>query len=180
MSQINLYTVTVPVFRKSLSNLLLILDKAYAHTATKANKWLDANHQFEALLQDRLIFDQFTLIRQIQIACDNAKGSIGRLAQIEVPKFEDNEKTYQEIKTRIENTIKILDQVTPEQMVNNEENKITLPFYPDQYLTAAEYVNEFLMANFFFHLSTAYAIIRKNGIEIGKSDFIGQLPLKNL
>ena len=180
MSQTNLYTVTVPPMIKALKALSAILDKAMEHAKTKASERRPAEQQMEALLNDRLVFDQFALMRQIQIACDNAKGAVGRLAEIEVPKFDDTEKTYEEIKARIAKTVAILESVKPEQIIGKEEIKVTLPYFANKYFTGFEYATEYLQPNFYFHVTTAYAILRKNGLNIGKADYMGGLPLKDI
>lgn len=180
MHQTNLYSVSVPPMIKALRALSLILDKSMAHAEAKATKWFSASKHMEALLHDRLVFDQFPLIRQIQIASDNAKGAVGRLAEIEIPKFEDTEKTVEELQERLQKTITFLKSVKPEQIIGKEDIKIMLPYYPGKFFTGFEYVTEYLIPNFFFHVTTAYDIVRKNGISIGKDDFIGGLPLKPL
>lgn len=181
MEQTNLYSISIPPMMKALKALSAILDKAMAHAETKGSERRPGAKQMENLLQDRIVFDQFPLIQQIQIACDNAKGAVGRLTETEVPKYEDNEKTFEEIKTRIQNTITILENVKPEQIAGKEDMKITmLPYHAGKYFTGFEYVTEYLIPNFFFHYTTAYAILRKNGVNIGKTDFIGGLPLKDL
>lgn len=180
MQATNLYSITVPPMIKALKVLSNLLDKGMAHAETKATERQPASKHMEALLQDRLVFDQFPLVRQIQIASDNAKGAVGRLAGIDIPVFEDNEKTLEELKVRLEKTIQILEQVKPEQIIGKEDVKVTLPYFPNQYLTGFEYVTEYLIPNFYFHVTTAYAILRKNGVNVGKSDYIGGLPLKNL
>jgi hypothetical protein len=180
MEQTNLYSISIPLMVKALKALENILDKAMAHAETKGTERHPGSKHMEALLNDRLVFDQFRLIQQIQIACDNAKGAVSRLAEIEVPKYEDNEKTLEEIKSRIQNTVKILEEVKPEQIAGKENAKITLVYYPGKYFTGFEYVTEYLLPNFFFHYTTAYSILRKNGVNIGKSDFIGGLSMKDL
>ncbi len=96
-----------------------------------------------------------------------------------MPKFEDNEKTVAELKARVEKTIAFLKTITPEQIVGKEDAKITVPFWNGKHLNGFEYVTEQVLPNFFFHLTTAYSILRSNGIDIGKSDYIGGLPLKD-
>lgn len=180
MQTTNLYVITVPPMIKALKMLSHLLDKGMEHAETKASERQPASKHMEALLQDRLVFDQFPLIRQIQIASDNAKGAVGRLAGIDIPKFEDNEKTLEEIKERITKTIQVLEEVKPEQIIGQEDVKVTLPYHPNQYFTGLEYVTEYLLPNFYFHVTTAYAILRKNGVNVGKIDFLRDLPLKNL
>lgn len=180
MTETNLYTTSIPPMLKSLKSLLAILEKGMSHAETKASERQPGSHHMEVLLNDRLVFDQFPLIRQIQITCDTAKGAVNRLAEIEVPKIEDNEKTLEEVKARIKTTIEILENVKPEQIIGKENAKVVLPYYPSKYFTGFEYVTEFVMPNFYFHLTTAYAILRKNGVNIGKGDFLGDLPMKDL
>ena len=180
MSETNLYVVTVPVFKKALKVLSNILEKGLEHASTKATERQPTEKHFDALLNDRLVFDQFPLVMQIRIACDNAKGGAARLAEIEAPKFEDNEKTIEELRVRIQKTMAFLDSIKPEQIIGKEEIKVSLPYFPNKYFTGLEYVTEYLLPNFYFHLTTAYAILRKNGVNVGKADFMGGLPLKDL
>jgi hypothetical protein len=177
MQQTNLYTITIPPLVKALIALKGILEKAKAHTDTKKLSWMDFEH---ALLSDKLVFNQFDFARQVQITCDNAKGAAARLAEIEVPKFEDNEKTFTELVARIDKTLAFVATVKPEQIVGKEGIKITLPYWKDKYMTGFEYATEYLVPNFYFHLTTAYAILRKNGVDLGKEDYMGNLPLKDL
>jgi hypothetical protein len=176
MEETNLYTVTIPPVIKSLTALSGILDKAGAHAESKKTP----RTSFEgALLADRIIFDQFPLVRQVQVACDNAKGGAARLAQIDVPKHEDNEQTIGELKARINKTIAFLKTIKPEQIIGKEDIKVILPYFPDKHLTGFGYATQYLIPNFYFHVATAYAILRKNGVDIGKQDFLGELPLKD-
>ncbi len=179
MSQINLYSITIPALTKGLQNLSSILDKATKLAESKATAWHPANTQIENLLNDRLVFDQFSLARQIQMACDNAKGGAGRLAQVEIPKFEDNEKTIEELKARINKTLQYLETIKPEQIIGKEDIQVTLPYFKDQHFTGFDYATQYLLPNFYFHVATAYAILRKNGCDIGKNDYLGPLPLKS-
>jgi hypothetical protein len=180
MEKTNLYSISIPPMVKAFKALSAILDKAVAHSETKASERQPGSKHMEALLNERLVFDQFPLVRQVQIASDQAKGTMGRLAEIEVPKFEDNEKTVEELKARIEKTISFLESIKPEQIIGKEEMKLPFAYDPTKYLTGLESVTEYLLPNFFFHVTTAYAILRKNGVNIGKSDFTGGLPLKDL
>ena len=173
----NLYTVTIPPMRKTLDALSKIVDKAAGYAESK--KTPKRNFE-EALLNDRLIFDQFPFINQVRIACDNAKGGAARLAEVEIPKFEDNEKTVEELKARIDKTLAFLDTIKPEQIIGKEGITVSLSYFPGKYFTGFEYATEYLMPNFYFHVVTAYSILRKNGVNIGKSDYIGGLPLKDL
>ena len=171
----NLYTVTIPPMMKALGALSKILDKAAVYAESKKTP----KRSFEeALLNDRLIFDQFPFAAQVRIACDNAKGGAARLAEIEIPKFEDDEKTIAELQARIEKTLAFLKTVKPEQVVGKEAIKVSLPYWDGKSLSGFEYATQYLMPNFYFHVVTAYAILRKNGVPLGKSDYIGGLPLK--
>lgn len=176
MQEANLYSVTIPPIGKALRNLSGILDKAVSHAATKSSERHPVDVRAEAILQDRLIFDQFPLARQIQIATDNAKGGAARLAGIEAPKYEDTESTVEELKTRIAKTIEFIESIKPDQIIGQEERPVTLPYYPDKPMTAFGYATEYLLPNFYFHIVTAYSILRKNGVDLGKNDFIGGLP----
>lgn len=169
----NLYTITIPPFIRALENLSGILDKATEHAGMKKS---DAEH----LLNDKLVFDQFPLVRQVQIACDNAKGTAARMAGIEMPKFEDGEKTPEELKVRIEKTVAFLKAISPEAVIGQEEREIEIYFLPGKQLPALEYVLTLALPNFYFHMVTAYSILRKNGVDIGKSDYIGQLALRDV
>ena len=176
MQETNLYSITIPLMQKSLGALDKILDKAAAHAEGKKTP----KRAFEeALLNDRIIFDQFPFLNQVRIACDNAKGGAARLAGMEPPVFEDNEKTIAELKVRIEKTLAFIGTVRPEQVVGQEDRMISLPYWGGKHTTAFEYATEYLLPNFFFHVATAYAILRKNGVDIGKNDYIGYLPLKD-
>jgi hypothetical protein len=175
MEKTNLYSVTIPPILKSLESLSKLLDKAAEYAASRKTPRQDFE---EALLQSRLVFDQFPLVRQIQIASDNAKSVAARLAEIEVPKYEDTEKTIAELKERLDKTIKFVKSIKPEQIIGKENIKISLPYWEGKYLTGFEYVTEQLLPNFYFHVTTAYSILRKNGLHIGKGDYIGKLPLK--
>lgn len=180
MSETNLYTMTVPPMLKALDALSKILDKAATHAATKATERRPASYFENALLQSHLIFDQFPLVMQVQRVSDNAKGGAARLAGLEPPAFEDNEKTFGELKTRLEKTRAFLQSIKPQEIIGREETKVTLPYFAGKYFTAFEYATEYLMPNFYFHYVTAYSILRENGVVIGKNDYIGGLPLKNL
>ncbi len=161
--------------KKVLGALSQILDKAGAHAEQKRNQWASFE---EALLNHRLVFDQFDFKKQIQIACDTAKGCAGRLSGKELPKFEDSEKTVLELKDRIGRTIAFLDTVTESDIADKEDSKVSLPYFPGKHLTGFEYAIEYALPNFYFHVATAYNILRANGVDIGKADYIGGLPLK--
>lgn len=177
MPQTNLYTITIAPMIKSLTALKTVLDKATAHVEAHKLSWMSFE---ESMLNDRIIFDQFHLIRQIQIACDNAKGAAARLAEVEVPKHDDTEKTFAELQKRIDTTLEFVNSIKSEQIIGKEDIHVILPYFPDKYLTGFEYATEYAMPNFMFHVTTAYAIIRKNGVPLGKGDFIGSISFKDL
>jgi hypothetical protein len=177
MPQTNLYTVTIPPMIKGLTTLSTMVDKAESFAESHKLSWMSFE---EALLNDRIVFTQFHLARQIQLVCDHAKGGAGRLAEVEVPKHEDTEKTFAELKSRIAKTLEFVQSIKPEQIIGKEDIKVTLAYFPDKYLTGFDYAIEYLMPNFMFHLTTAYSILRKNGMEIGKMDFTGNMPFKEL
>lgn len=176
----NLYTITVPPMMNALQGLDGLLDKVSAAAQEKKLEWLPAEKHEEALLNDRLVFDQFPFVRQIQIACDNAKNGVSRIAAIEAPKMEDTEKTVAELKARIAKTLEYLKTIKPEQVIGKEGAQITLPYFPGKFFTGLDYATCYLMPNFYFHVVTAYSILRKNGITLGKTDFLVNLPFQEM
>jgi hypothetical protein len=163
----------VPVFEIGLNALSGLLDKAAAFATAKK---LDPS----VLPQYRLAPDMFTLARQVQASCDQAKNGASRLAGVEPPKFEDNEKTIDELKARIAKTVayvKSLDQAKLDAAVDRE---ITFPLGPVNkgHMKGDDYLTHFVLPNFYFHLTAAYAVLRHAGVELGKRDFLGQIPLK--
>jgi len=166
---LSLHDVSIPPLSLGLTNLSAILDKAAAHAESKK---IDA----KVLPDARLIADMFPLKRQVQIACDTAKGAAARLAGVEIPKHEDTESTIAELKERIAKTLAFIASVKAEQVNAGEGREIVLQF-PRQTLkfSGRDYLMKFVFPNFYFHLTTAYAILRKNGVEVGKNDFLGQI-----
>jgi hypothetical protein len=166
---VSLYDVSIPVFSLGLNNLSAILDKAASHAE---NKKVDP----KALPAARLIIDMLPLSAQIQIACDTAKGAAARLAGVEIPKHEDTETTIPELKARIAKTVEFLKTVKPQQLQGAETREIVLQF-PQNTLkfTGVNYLTNFVLPNFFFHLTMAYALLRKNGVDVGKRDFLGPI-----
>ena len=165
------YEFTIPVFVRSLTNLKAILEKAKAFAAQKGISEAD-------LLGARLAPDMFPLVKQVQIAGDNAKGAAGRLAGVEIPKMEDTEATFDELSARLDKTLAYLNTFTPEQFVDAENKKIHLPWMPEgKHYEAATYLRYFVHANFYFHVTTAYDILRNQGMPIGKTDYIGELTM---
>ena len=166
---ISMYDVSVPALVRGLTNLSLLLDKASSHAECK--KFDPA-----VLAQARLFPDMHPLSRQVQIACDTAKGAAGRLAQVEIPKHADTETTLVELKTRIGKTIDFLKSITPAQVEGAESRDVELKFPSGAWkFTGAAYLTDFVLPNFYFHVSMVYALLRSNGIEIGKGDFLGPI-----
>ena len=163
---ISMYQASVPPMIKTLSNLRNLLEKAAVHAEAKK---IDP----AVLINARLYPDMFPLSRQVQIATDMAKGAASRLAGNEVPKYEDNEATFPELVARLDKTIALLQTFKPENIDGSEDNTITLPMH-DRTLTfkGLAYLLDYVLPNVHFHTTTAYAILRHNGVEIGKKDFI--------
>jgi hypothetical protein len=179
MEETNLYAITVPPMAKTLRSLFAILDKVAEHAHKHATERRPAGYFESALLNDHLIFDQFSLLQQIQRVSDNAKGGTARLAGLEAPAMEDTEKTVEELKARIEKTIAFIESVDKSSIIGQEARQVVLPYWQGKHLSAFDYATQYLMPNFYFHAVTAYDIVRKNGVPIGKTDYIGTLPLRD-
>jgi uncharacterized protein len=166
---ISLYDFSIPALTRGLTNMSAILDKAAVYAAAKK---IDG----AVLAQTRLFPDMHALNRQVQIACDTAKGAAGRLAGVEVPKHEDTETTLPELKARIGKTLDFLKTVTAAKVAGDESRPIEIKFPNGAWkFTALSYVNDFVLPNFYFHASMVYALLRKSGVEIGKGDFLGAI-----
>lgn len=166
---ISMHSASVPVFVRMLGNLLNWLDKAEAHAAAK---------KFDAavLLGTRLAPDMLPFTKQIQIACDAAKFGVSRLAGTEAPKFEDNESTLEELRERIRKTIAYVQSVPTAQIDGTEDKDVNVPRRDGTMTLKGEpYLKHFVLPNFYFHVTTAYALLRHNGVELGKRDFLGAL-----
>jgi hypothetical protein len=164
---LSIYQSSIPRFTHTLNSLSVILDKAVAHAEAKKIKP-------EALTTFRLYPDMLPFTSQIQIACDAAKGVVARLAGVEVPKHEDTEVTFADLKARIAKTIAFIESIKPAQIDGSEEKQITLKIGgSDMAFKGVDYLQAFALPNFYFHVATAYNILRHNGVEIGKRDFLG-------
>ena len=164
---ITMYQASAPRFANTLRNLSAILDKAQAHAEAKK---IDA----AALTQARLFPDMFALVRQVQIACDTAKGAVARLAGLEIPKHEDTEQSFAELRARIAKTLDFVESARPAQIDGSEEKEITLKMRgQDVKLKGQQYLFGQAYPNFYFHVTTAYNILRHNGVELAKKDYIG-------
>lgn len=167
--QISMYEASIPLFVHSLRSLRAVLEKGVAHAETK-------HFDTSVLANSRLFPDMLPLINQIQIASDAAKGAAARLAAVDAPKFEDNEKTFPELLARIDKTIAYLQSVEPEQFEGSEERTITIKTRNNSYsFPGLVYLRHWAIPNFFFHMTTAYNLLRHNGVELGKADFLGRV-----
>jgi hypothetical protein len=164
---ISMSSASVPTLRSMLTNLSHILDKGAAHA--EARKFDPVN-----LLQYRLAPDMLPFTRQIQIACDAAKNGVARISGVEAPKFEDNEATFAELKARIQKTIDWIASVPANKLDGTEAKEITFPIGREmtRTMTGEAYLKHWMLPNFFFHVVTAYAILRHNGVELGKTDYL--------
>jgi hypothetical protein len=165
--QITMHDTLVPTANRMLGNLSNFLDKAAAFAETK---------KFDAavLLNARLAPDMFTLTRQVQIACDMVKGAAARLSGTEIPKFEDSETTVAELKARIAKTLAFVNGVDAAKFAGAEDRDIVLQARAGELrLKGLNYLRDYVLPNMYFHVTTTYAILRHNGVELGKPDFIG-------
>lgn len=160
-------------FEIGLNALAAILDKAQAYAEAKR---VDP----AVLLNMRLFPDMFPLTRQVQITCDLAKNAGARLTGIEVPRDEDNEKTIAELKARIARTLALVKSLDAAKIDGAADREISFPLGPENtgHMRGADYLNHFALPNFYFHLTTAYAILRHGGVELGKRDFLAGIPLR--
>ena len=164
---LSMYQASVPVFIQGLTGLGGVIDKAAAHAAERK---IDP----AALLQARLYPDMFPFARQVQIATDFAKGGAARLAGVEFPAYEDSETTFEELKSRVDKTIDFLRTLDAAQIDGSEERDISLVRRGETSIVKGQaYLLEQAMPNFYFHITTAYAIQRHNGVEVGKRVFLG-------
>ena len=165
---LSMYDASVPVFRQILTSLGDILTKAETHAGERK---IDPS----ALLQARLFPDMFALARQIQIAADFAKGACARLAGVEVPKYEDTEQSFADLRARLDKTIAFIDSLPKARIVGSEAREVQTSAGPNsKTFTGQVYLTHYALPQFFFHATTAYAILRHNGVEVGKRDFMGK------
>ena len=164
---------SLPTFEIGLNALSAILDKAEAFAAAKK---IDP----AVLLNTRLAPDMFPLVRQVQIATDLVKNGAARLAGVEPPRYEDKETTIAELKARLAKTVAFVKSLDPKQVDAASGRQITFPLGPTNkgQMQGDDYLNHFVLPNVYFHLAAAYAILRHCGVEIGKQDFLGAIPLK--
>ena len=164
---ITMYSASVPIFVRMLGNLTVWLDKAEAHAQAK---------KFEAgvYLGTRLAPDMLPFTKQIQIACDAVKFGVARLAGIEAPKFEDDEASLADLRARIRRTLDFIQSVPASQIDGTEAKDVVVPRRDGSMTLKGEaYLKHFVLPNFFFHVTTVYALLRHNGVDLGKADFLG-------
>jgi uncharacterized protein len=165
--QISMHQASAPRFAHTLRSLAAILDKAQAHCEARKIDPL-------ALTQFRLYPDMFPLTRQVQIACDTAKGAVARLAGVDIPKHEDTEQAFAELKARIARTVEFIESIPAAKVDGSEAREIVLKMRAGELkFTGLQYLLGFAYPNFYFHATTAYDILRHNGVELGKRDFLG-------
>jgi hypothetical protein len=164
---------SIPVFEIALNALSMLLDKASAYADAKK---IDP----AALLNTRLFPDMFAFTRQVQSACDQAKNGAARLAGIDPPRYEDTETTIAELKARIAKTVAFVKTLDVKKIDASADREITFPLGATNkgHMKGADYLNHFVLPNFYFHLTTAYDILRHCGVEIGKRDFFGAIPMR--
>jgi hypothetical protein len=163
-----MYHYSIPPLKRALTNLATVLQKGAAHAEAK-------KIEPGVLLNARLFPDMYPLIKQVQIATDMSKGAAARLAGVEVPKYEDNETTFAELQARIEKTIAFMDSIAPAQLDNAESREITLPIREVELkFKGQDYLLNWAQPNVYFHVTTAYNILRHNGVALSKKDFLGQ------
>ena len=169
---LSMYQASVPAFVQMLNNLSAILDKAEAHAK---NRKVDP----EVLLNYRLAADMFPFIRQVQVAADLAKGAAARLAGVEVPKHDDTEKTFADLKARLAKTVTFVQSFKPDDIDGSEDREINLTLGEHTMSFKGQpYLLHFVLPNFYFHCTTAYDILRHCGVELGKRDFSGAIQTR--
>jgi len=169
----DMYRSFIPQAEQMLGNLRAWFDKAEAHAKS-------LNYDANVLLSARLAPDQFALARQVQTCCDTAKLTAARLTGKDAPVHEDTEQTMDELRNRIDATLAFLKTLSPTDFAGADARIIPLAFLPGQGATGADYVFQFALPNLYFHLTTAYQLLRHNGVPVGKQDFIGRITLQAL
>ena len=165
---------SLPVFEIGLNALSAVLDKAAAHATAK-------KIEPSVVLGWRLAPDMFALGRQVQVACDQAKNGGARLASAEPPKFEDNETTIDQLKERIAKTVAYVKTLDAKAIDASSDRDIIFPLGPAKgQMKGGDYLNHFVLPNFYFHLAAAYACARACGVDVGKRDFLGAIPIKRI
>lgn len=166
-----LFESTVPYFIKTLRNLNAIMVKAEGYADTK-------KIEMNVLLNSRLFPDMFPLAKQIQITCDTAKLAAARLTGKDAPTHDDNLTAWPDLKKRIQDVITYLGTFSAKDFAGAEKKQITTPRWEGKWLTGEDFVNNHALPNLYFHMSVAYSILRHNGVEIGKKDYLGEMPFQ--
>jgi hypothetical protein len=162
-----MYDITIPPLKRTLTNLSQLLKMGEAYAIAKE---VDSS----VLIDARLFIDMYPLKRQVQIATDMSKGAAARLSGNEIPVYEDNETTFDALQARIEKTIAFLDSVSPQQFEGSETKQVTITIRKvDIMFTGIDYLQKWVLPNVYFHVTTAYNIMRHQGVVLGKSDFLG-------
>ena len=165
---LSIYQATIPPLKRTLSNLAAILQKGEEYADAK-------KVEHHVLLNSRLFVDMYPLTRQVQIATDMSKGAGARLASVEIPRYEDTETSFTELQARITKTIAFLDTIKPEQLVGAEAREITITVRKAELkFSGQDYLLKWVLPNVYFHVTTAYNILRHNGVDLGKQDFLGR------
>jgi hypothetical protein len=168
----SLSQASLPVFEINLNALSALLDKAVAFAAAKK---IDV----AVLLHARLAPDMFDFTRQVQVATDQARRGAARLAGVEAPSYEDTETTIDQLKARLAKTVAYLKTLDPKQIDASADREITFPLGPQKgHMKGSDYLNHFVLPNFYFHVAAAYTNLRHCGVDIGKRDFMGAIPVK--
>jgi hypothetical protein len=164
---------SLPVFEIGLNALSAVLDKAEAYAVAKK---IDSS----VLPSSRLYPDMFALVRQVQIAADQAKNGLSRLAGVEAPRYEDNETTLEQLKARLAKTVAYIKTLDRKKIDASTDREITFPLGPTNkgQMKGDDYLIHFVLPNFYFHVTATYAILRHCGVDIGKRDFLGAIPMK--
>ncbi len=166
------YEMTVPLFTKALHSVDRLLTKAEAYVQEKGLPESD-------ILEARLAPDMFPFIKQVRMVSDNAKGASSRMAGVVPPSFEDTEVTFADLHARVAKTLEFLKTLSPEQFEGAGDRKVELAYFKDKHFIGHDYLMHYGLPNFYFHFTTVYAILRMKGLTIGKTDYIGMLPLKD-
>jgi hypothetical protein len=161
----------IRLFAKTLQNMEQWMDKATAHAKAKS-------FEVEVLVQARLAPDQFAFAQQVQAGCDQAKYAAAYLSGKQAPSHPDTEKTFAELRQRIQKCLSFVETVQAKDLVGAEERKVSPPWLKGQWLRGDDYLVHVAVPNFFFHATMAYAILRHNGVDLGKMDYIGSLPTR--
>ena len=166
------YECTVGIFTRGLNSLNSWIYKAEELAKTK-------KFDTDVFVQARLAPDMYPFLKQVQIACDAAKGAAARLVGKQPPKHEDNERTFADLHKRIEKTVEYLKTLKPNEFDGCDDRRVNLPWPEGKWMYGGQYIPQMAIPNFYFHLTTAYTILRHNGVDVGKTDFLGKIDLQS-